>query len=295
MKYLILVLLVLSCGKPKPAAKSIHDNPELDTKASNYAHMITKHQDSHGFLTIGCDSLLFTSLLAAVTDMDIDVTAARDSSGAWHRQPDKRCFPLLSKSEISRDMLIGVMFWAVYKNKLEPLESMRDYGKSHNWIMGEGDRTRTTFSANLYELLDESIAYVKGDKFKGSDYLFATLPVTGFEAHLQTLNILMVGKMRGKITGEMFKALQRNLKRNPRNALFQYAVAKYSHGIMTAPIATLLKEELFPTVILPNSTQRCTEYLWQREDDSDWMPCPGRGEEHTGMDLLFVYGLIKNG
>ena len=297
MKYILLILILLSCGKPKPPAVSdAFDNPALDAKAAIYAKAFESHQESHGFIANDCDSLLFSALLAATSVPNINIMAARDDSGTWHRQPEHRCYPQDSKSEISRDMLLGVIFWAVETGQSKTLHELYDYGSSHNWIMGDGDKTRTTFTADMIELLEESIAYLDGVPIKSNSYYFIALPTTGFASHLQTIQILIIGKIRGQIQGNLFKALQSNLKRVPDNGLFQYAVAKYSTGLMTNPIATLLNEKIFPADRLPTNHDRCSGYLWQRDGGSDWEPCTNRElKEHNGADFLFLYGLLKNG
>ena len=297
MKNILIILVLLSCGKAKPPVVSdAFDNPALDAKAAIYAKAFERHQESHGFISDNCDSLLFSSLLAATSVPNINIMAARDDSGAWHRQPDKRCYPQDSKSEISRDMLLGVIFWAVHSGQAKVLEEMYQYGKDHQWIMGDGDKTRTVFTADMIETLEESLAYLRGQAIKPQSYYFVALPTAGYASHLQTLHILIVGKIRGKIQANLFQALQANLKRNPGNGLFQYAVAKYSTGLMTNPIATLLDESIFPSDRLPTTKDHCTEYLWQREAGSDWAPCLDREvKEHNGADFLFLYGLLKNG
>ena len=294
-KMLLIITSISACSRfYHHDAKAVADLSPLDLKAINYQHANNSHQDAHGFLTTGCDSLLFTSLLATFSKPEIDILAARDADGAWHRRPDAPCFPNESRSEISRDMITGVMFWALFQNKPEILEDLRSYGKAHNWIMGLGDQNRTAMSANIITLLDMSIDFLRGKPNKEESFFFFALPVVGYAAHLQTLQILMIGKIKGKISPGLFAAATRNLRNNPRNALYQYTVAKYSTGVFSTAIATLLDESLFPVGHLPTTENHCTEYLWQRDLGADWEPCE-KFEEHTGTDFLFVYELLKNG
>jgi hypothetical protein len=294
-KILLTISMVFACSRfSHPATKTVPDPSPLDIKAELYKTASKAHQDAHGFLTTGCDSLLFTALLAATAKPEIDVLAARDGEGAWHRRPDAPCFPENSRSEISRDMITGVMFWALFQNRADVLEDLRAYGKAHNWTMGLGDTTRTVMSANIITLIDMSIDFLHGRPVAEKDFIFFSLPAVGYAAHLQTLQILMIGKIKGSISPYLFKAATRNLKNNPRNALYQYTVAKYSTGVFSTAVNTLLDESLFPSDNLPTTVNHCTEYLWQRDLGKDWEPC-AEFSEHTGTDFLFVYGLLKNG
>lgn len=98
-------------------------------------------QDPHGFvLTEHCDSTFFSGLLGA-SGYQVDMTAAEVGPGQWLRRPTSypECWGCgKSRSTISRDMLLGVYWWAWEHQDLGLLERMWDYGVRHFWRMGRG-------------------------------------------------------------------------------------------------------------------------------------------------------------
>jgi len=98
-------------------------------------------QDQHGFvLTDHCDSTLFSGLLGA-SGYRVDMTAAEVGPGHWLRRPTSypECWGCgKSRSTISRDMLLGVYWWAWANKDRGVLERMWDYGVSHFWLMCRG-------------------------------------------------------------------------------------------------------------------------------------------------------------
>ena len=110
------------------------------------------------------------------------------------------------------------------------------------------------------------------------------------------MKILIIGKIRGKITANLYRTLRANRDRVPENALFQYAFAKFSDRNMGKVFEVMENERYFPSDRLPTTADRCTDYLWQRESSTDWNACNDRDvKEHPGLDYLFMYGLLKNG
>lgn len=300
--YSILMSIVLiSCGRfEKNKSKETKENPNLSllqTKNDLYLQLIQPKLDESGFiLHEDCDSLLFTGLLSSAQSINTDITAARDPNGQWFRRPLSK--PCSSASTISRDMLIGVMWYAWRNNRLDIAEDLFEYGRSHTWIMGEGDKSRTIFTPNMQSTLARLIF-----KMGGASYVERNIPMSwasnldGFEAHLQTLLIALHGEMYGQISGEMLSKVAALRQNNPNNALFSYIYSKYTTGDQSEAVNILLNKSLFPEKSLPTNANYCTEYLWQRDQldaettSSDWLPCD-KTKEHTGVDFLFVSGLI---
>jgi hypothetical protein len=254
-------------------------------------------QDVHGFIdTAYCDSLLFSGLLAATSDVSIDLLAARDADGRWHRRPAKDCYPAHSKSSISRDMLLGVMAWAWHKERLDVLEDLWDYGETHSWVMGEGDLTRTFFTPTMQTLLARQI-----HALGGSDYAVRHLPIlldsnlTGFQAHLSVIIVWLSGEAVGDISQSHLDLLSAQAARQPSNAFFSYLCAIYSHGNLSSTERTLMDTQLFPADRLPTSLDRKESWLWQRDAGDDWSPRPliDGFSRHHGGDYLFLEGLMR--
>ena len=151
------------------------------TKYNNYIKWIKKHQDKDGFiLSSHCDATLFSGLIGCVPGIEVNITAAHDPyTDMWHRRPItlSACCELESwslferigqilkakttdkvaikkifekgSSTISRDMLMGILYYSYYNNRLDISESVIRYALSHWCIMGIGSPTRTFLTPGL--------------------------------------------------------------------------------------------------------------------------------------------------
>lgn len=304
MRWLALFSLIflVSCGMFTKKSDQKKDITPIDVKIqllnkfNKYKELVKKHQDENGFiLTDECDSLLFSSLLATAID-GINITAAKDTDGKWYRRPLQypNCYPDGSASEISRDMLMGGLLFMWKSKNLELLEELFDYGKDHNWVMGEGDVSRTYFTPGLQSTLTELIYRLGGNDEPG----YRNIPQVwsknnDYMGHLDLLHLLLRGEALGSLTEQQIELLQWHSQRSPRNALVQYLLAKYTTGDYSKAISILMDAKLFPALRLPTNRDRSTEWLWQRDENSDWEPkLEGDEVEHTGGDFLFIGGLI---
>lgn len=300
LKLVLLSVLFVGCSEKgtKPEDPSIIDVSllaELETKYNTYLELYPQVQDASGFIESDhCDALLFTALLGSVSDTGIDMHAAEISPGKWTRRPllngIDTCYPENSKSSISRDMLLGLMWWAWQTKNLSVAEDLWEYGQSHSWIMGEGDISRTFFTPNSQATLAELIYRLGGE----DHYITRAIPVTltetdGYQRHLTMLTILLRAEMIGRISD--FNLVREAYKSQPRNALVGFLRAKYSNVTYDETIKLLLNTELFPLDRLPTVQDRLDPWLWNRDDGKDWLP--GEGDHvHSGGDFLFIAHLI---
>lgn len=296
MKFLFVMLLLVSCGhKPQESKPSPSD---LQTKAETYLSLAPDAQGLAGFLP-GCDSLLFSSLYK-IGGAQVDLRAARKADGSWQRHPDGKCFPGESKSSISRDMLLGLMLatW-VFKDK-QTADELVAYGQENNWVMGKYDgsvdgQNRVTFTPQFIGL-----AYRLRWKLGGQYHVLADtpqsyFPVEGYEAHLQGLRILLLALMDGKVDQIQLNTLKAQSQAQPDNALFAALAAKFDPdlaGDQTQAIQVLSDERIFPAGRLPNTHDRCVDYIFNHEkNDADWQPCDPL-KVHSAADYLFAYWVV---
>lgn len=267
-----------------------------------YLSLIPTVQGPSGFIsTDRCDSLLLSSLLASVAPGIVDPRSAEDTvhPGRWYRRPVSipECYSTgESRSTISRDQLLGVLWWAWRTQRLDILQDLWRYGEERSWFMGDGrlDGADTQFGPLVGLLAREIFA------LGGSDYAARLVPLpaeteqgsVGFDAHLQVLEILLAGEIGGDISDSALERLREQVARQPRNPLYQYAAHRYTDGVQGAATALLSDPALYPSDHLPTSADRCEEYLPQRDDGPDWQPCPAEGRTHSGVDFLFVADLI---
>lgn len=292
-KYILPLFVLLACGKKPTPDLPAYPDPELSARLTTYNSLNEAYRDGDGFLeTDTCDALLFTSLSSF--HKAINIWAAYDAaSGQWHRTPKHDCYPDRSKSTISRDMLLGVLWYAYIHDDLKLAESIWDYGSSHEWVMGQGPESRTKFNPAIKATLAQLIY-----KLGGADHYWErTYPLdlawlpgsTDFEAHVQVWHILLRLRVYDKIESSAFARLKEQANREPENALFQYA-----NGDVERAIELLKNPAYFPVEHLPTSADRCGHWLFERDKGDDWLPCD-EGKTHTGGDFTSLAFLITEG
>jgi hypothetical protein len=302
LKKIALLLLLASCGKPGKESPEQTTSPELlaqlTEKYDKILPLSLLKRDSDGFIvTDECDSLLFSSLFGSVSDIGLNITAARDSGGKWHRRPLSypECYPASSGSTISRDMFWG-LFWYIWNNRqLALAEELYAYGSGNDWIMGDGDVSRTYMTPGMQGTLSELIYRMGGKNHQVERNLLHTYSsnVTGFEAHLMVLSALIRAEMLGVIEDKAMPAIEAQFARQPKNALFSYAYHKYTDGNQDDTIALLLDEKIWPRDRLPTSRDRKEQWIFQRDYGADWQPDLSKNPvEYAGADFLFVAHLI---
>lgn len=291
-KRLLLCLILASCGSNSPQEAEPINTAKLDSKLAGYLNRIESRRGHSGWVDEDdCDGLLFNSLLAAARTPGINLWLAFDGE-KWFRTPAKDCYPERSGSDISKDMITGLLVYsAIAKDRAIP-ESILSYGRANNWYMGDGAISRTWLSPNLRHLAALIVKELGGEEHR--DLL--EIPITllpgssGYAAHLDIL-ILLAKAEFVPLNDFDLAAIQVHHNRNPKNSLFSYMFNRYKSGNYAEAIETLLDRLLFPGDRLPESKDRCAAYLWQREIQGNWTSC-GQGKKHSGIDFIFASYLI---
>ena len=288
--------LLAGCGAHKSHKHLISPEEQLSQVRQLYLDQIYNHVTIEGFILVDeCDSLLFSSLAAIARGEEIQIDAAKDASGAWHRRPAMDCHLQLGGSSISRDMLVGLMAYMLYFSRLDLAEQLWEYGKKHSWTMGQETRpldTRTILTPNLIGLLARIIHHM-GGKDHNERFLppiYSTAP--GYVSHLTMLQMWMEARMSGSLGGLSIQQLDQIRTDSPRNPLAQAMYHKYVDGDQSLAKELLLS--IWPQDRLPTSEDWCDPWRTQRADgDSGLEPCAA-GIEHTGGDLLFVLRIMED-
>ena len=263
----------------------------LDLKVAKYKALAFYTQDPNsGFImSEHGDSLLFSGL-AGCGGITVHLTAARDEDGAWHRQP--LALPQEdAASSISRDQLLGVLWYVWRYRRLDIAQDLWDYGVKNHWVMGTGDAARTMLEPGLQGTLALLI-----EALGGHSYFATTMPqlwnkgCIGYEAHLQVLHILLRGEIMGYIDSSQLSVLTAHNLRQRLNPLFDIACARYTDGNCQRTIRVLLDEHYWPANRLPAGSDRIEPWLVQRDHGPSWLP--GEGGVWSGCDLLFVASLL---
>ncbi len=298
--YRLLIFLLVGCGtfQPKPTVPS-DKLRELAIKSNRYADLISSHQDSNGFImTEHCDATLFSGLLsAALPASKIDIrAAANDELDQWYRRPDKDCGPAFgnSRSTISRDMILGIL-WYMLKNKdVEAAEKLMSQLYNNSWLLkGDGSIGELLVNPSLIGTLANIIKKIGGTSYPEQLLLPASFNKTeGFVAHLTVWHILLRGELFKEIPESHLDILKYHRDRNPRNPLFQAAYHKYTDGNQEVAIDLLLDNNEWPSHSLPTSREHCSDWPIQRDyTEKDWGSCEPV-VEHTGAELILIYQLI---
>ena len=263
----------------------------LEDKFKLYLKSLPLLQDKYGFIySEECDSLLFTSLVGCVPGVAVYIDAAFDhSTEQWHRRcTEKPCYPYHSKSTISRDMFIGLAWYAYINGRLDISEQVIKYALTHFLVMGQGVLSRTIMTPNLLSTYAWISYRLGGPSRPWLRYLpqIESKKVTDYQAHLSILHILLRNKLTGKDNhGDL---LTFHADRSPENALFQFAA-----GRVDKAYTILNNKQYFPEDRLPNKSDRKANWLWERDYGDNYLP----GESKkilSGGDFLFVYALLKN-
>lgn len=323
----ILTLLLASCGRhatpnhnqsPIPAPllqkltlyQSLHlqqqsiTNQYLDSDPRAYSPA-----NSHGFIHSQCDGSGFTALchLAGLCPTPPLLAESQTEPGRWYRDAEHVCYPTASASDISKDMLLMIMMDLYFSQDLAALARMQQYGKSHNWIMGDPvtqigrvymtPPLQNTLAAAINKLSNKPIGPITTDFSLKSDDPQEFLANTGSAAHLDVLHASFRGDIYGYITDGEKTDVRTQAERQPNNALFQWAQHQYGDGDQSRTYEILSDQRYFPDSRLPGSVDRCEEYLNQRDENTqpggDWAPCPDENLVHSGTDFGLVMALLN--
>lgn len=275
------------------------------SKYKQYINLIKTRQDQSGFIeSTHCDSLLFSGLVGCVPEVKVYIDDAMGEYGQWFRTPiytkgqldfTKECFNCeKSSSTISKDMLIGLLYFAYYNRRLDITEGLIRYALRNLGIMGKAKDLKTLLSRCLISpgLLGTAawISYRLGGPSRPWLRLLPMSPskhVTGFQAHLAVLHILLKNKLTNE--NNYKDILNYHYNRQPNNPLF--AIASGHHS---AAKAILANPKLWPDDRLPTNRDRAESWLVQRDFGPDWKPQTDKElTVHSGGDYLFLIWLLS--
>jgi len=301
----VLALALVGCALKKdnePQEPREVNKAEVHTRQLLYCGLSESAYKSNGWVHSKCDGLLFTSLHALACPY-VDITPFQKELGLWKRSPSFDCYAKgESKSGISRDMILGVIFYSWQYNRLDFMEELIAYGEVNDWDMCDGEyideATRIsrcvmspTIKATIYE-----VASKLGYNCDNTCKVARAVPQvwnpheTDFQAHLLNVHILIRGLVQGAINGNQLAQLNWQADRVPENELFLANLGIWKDGDFSK--SAILNELYFPSTRLPKSSERCTDYLWQRDPGKDWEPCPSENLTHAGTDFLLVSAII---
>ena len=305
-----MVLFLWSCsnvGKPESHPDFASIRTQIGNKAELYEQLIPDVSGPDGFLaTKHCDSVLFSGLYGA-GNSNVNLLAARAPDGTWRRRtlalPD--CYFSTqeerdaagvggSRSSISRDMFVGIIWWLWRHGDREGLRQILDYAIANDYVMGQGDPFRTGLGTTLSSIIAEAIYSLSSGNINYLKHrLFPRTYASGlksYEAHLQVWLIVLEAEITGRVTNTMYNRLREHVLRQPNNPLYQAAWAVYGTGSLELTGNILLDEDKYPSDKLPT---HCSSWPINNDNPEVWKPCaPGSDTESTGAELVAIYRLV---
>jgi hypothetical protein len=297
---LLPLLLTASCGLAPRVGQptSVPTSSDLATRAALYADLASSVLDPSGFVDVArCDSTTYTGLLGS-SGVDVDLLAAERSPGEWLRRPATypECWAAgESRSTISRDALLSVMFFAWTHDDLATLERLWGYGAGHGWRMGRGRLAGADTLANptFVALLAHSIYALGG---RPPAWALAIPPTwnagaVGFERHLQTVQFVLWGEVTGSIPAGAAELIAANVAAQPGNPVMRAASDRW---LGTGLSAQSLDERLWPPGRLPTSSDRCSSWVSMNDSGERGLDaCPDERETHSGGELAFALRILR--
>lgn len=235
-----LLCILYACGHDKD------DSFEVDRPAVEAALSTSLSQLPPGWPTgLDCDGLLWAGL-AAGAGAQVDLLQARSEDGRWHRRQvsDGFCLDTAeAKSEISRDMLLGLLVGLQEQGDTASIQGVLDYAHAHDSVMGEGDRSRTIFTPNMYGVYERAVG--------NSDSLVLLFPVSAdYENHLQMILLYAYNNGASGLPLHLQQFLRSLAKKYPNDAFCQ-AVACDALGVGCERAQSLLLDPAYtpPTYV----------------------------------------------
>lgn len=256
-----------------------------------------------------CDGLLFTSLHAVGCDYP-SIEPFEGEPGQWFRSPGHDCFipPSTdngSDSTISKDMYAGLLLYIAKEKRGDMAINTLEYCKRNMVAGGLGcqvgkaidattELSKTVLPVTTVQLLEDMKAkYQDGRSVDHATDTGSSSPLSGFQGHLQVLRELTKCMVYGGVSDRGLQLLKNQAERQPNNALYSAAYHLYLDGDMNHAADLLLSK--FPSDRLPTTDDFCSDYIYQRDEGTDWEPCvmmPDGPETHTGTDLIFAASVI---
>lgn len=301
--FLLAIILLAACGADKremPKLRVTHIR-EVRELWADYKALIPLISDRDGFIyTNRCDSLLFSSL-TSMGGLPLNIEAAEAEPGRWVRRPLSypECYASGgSKSSISQDMLLGLVYWSWRHERSDILKRIWDYCEAHRVLsrckMGEGAASRVWMAPALQAMIAQALFKLTGTDIEIRNLRAPSVVVmTGYQAHLQVVGILMRGELYGDILESEFDTLRQQAEREPTNPLFQVAYHKFLDGNYDEALRLIASQ--YPKARLPNIHDWCSEWKLERDSsDRGWLPCPEEQfREHVGGEVGFLLSVME--
>lgn len=293
---LILSMLAFGCSKPKgthDVQETISDLELLRETYDRYHSLAPRGWD----IDNSGDALLWVSLAHVGLREAGPIDEAQSEPGHWFRFPQLIQHPEMADSDISRDMLTGLLIYIWQFKRLDWAEDWWKYGEEHNWRMGQErsglPETRTIMAPTTISMLGEVIFQLGGEDHGERQIPIVYNTAPGFVSHLSLLDIYLQGEMHHSLTTRDLEAVALILTHMATNPFPHALYHRYTDGDQSE--ATRLLRTIWPQDRLPTNGDWCEHWRTQRSDgDTGFLPCISEAgeQQHSGGDLLFTAAIV---
>lgn len=284
-----LYMALSGCGYHEDAKSPEGESPSLAEKYELYLKLNYQLLESRsGWVTKGCDSLLFTGLRG--TYAPVDLTTAKLTPGRWTRRNLAwgDCWPDGSDSQISRDMLLGLGHWILANGRPDLAQEVVDYADRYDGIMGAGDPWRT----NIRKPLKATFRLLAGHEDSSTLWpIVVSGAEQGYTRHVAAWHLDLRGKLHGGLGDGYHWWIKEQAREQPQNPLYSFLKARYVTGNFAPVRKDLMNERFWPDGRLPSTKEVCEPWVIQRDRSDDaWEPCPKEKPDHswTGSAWLAI-------
>lgn len=233
MKHLTLILALTACGSVEQSDLAPASDELVEMFHVKKSELEAKVVD--GWISRkDCDSTLWNGL-ALYSDQDIDLGLVEyPEDGYIQRRPRKSCYPGDSRSTVSNDMFMGLMWGAYGSGNTDLLERIWHYGEHHDWVMGQ------PWPGGVGEVLMKPHMILLLGKLTGRDPKIPPVltPVKeDYARHIQTLWILLYGQVSHQITSQMSDYLLDHHKADRNDCLFLLANELYNKSDLSTDLS----------------------------------------------------------
>ena len=277
---ILWVVTLSSCTKPEPVPEkepAPKDEVELlREQYSLYQKKSTELKDEYGFRYFSCDGVGFSVMAAWGFADPIDLGSVQREPGKYVRRPAiyGECYPRNSKSEMSRDHILRIV-WILHRSgACREIAEINDYLESHNYTLGKGYHSRTFVNPSLYTTFKLVEVAHCGGKWEGKRVPYVPTNSPGKEAYaneLAALHILLRSEVEG-VTPHYRAWLDSKINSEPRNPLWRVIYWKITKERLEGALEALRGDE-WPQDRLPTSREHCETWVTQRAPGNDWEPC----------------------
>lgn len=256
MKLLLTILLLTACAKveevdPKPSDR-LGEVQSLHFERIAEARQL---QSKDGWLLpTDCDGMHWSGKAAAGGLSDFNPSAAEES-GRFYRRPKPYCWTEEggdkgSKTTWSRDAAIIGLFPFLWRTKnLEALERHAEYGKDHNWKMGEPFADgRVVYTPQVLKILYSTIYALGGADtgYRRGPSIYPT-GLDDYQAHLQMMDIWITSDINKSldlgIRNPMYDRVVEHSTREPEDVFYQVMLGRFT-GDMSKAISICLNRDM---------------------------------------------------